>query len=236
MSDALAITAISMNNDLLKLQAISNNIANVNTPAFKRDLVQIDNFSQRLSSHITAPLPLASITTDFSDGTLNVTGKPLDLAVAGENAFFEVSTGQDIYYTKQGDFALDKFGRLVTSYGFIVNGENGEIRLTNDSPRIDAQGNIYEGNDLIGTLKIVEIPDLTNLNKLGKGLYEYVGTTITAAETVAVRQGFVEANNLSVPNEMVDMAELVKHFNSSQKVIQGYNDMLDEAISVLGNF
>jgi len=237
MSDALSITEISMNNDLLKMKVISNNLANSNTIGFKRDLIQTENFQQVLNANISAPVPLASVVTDFSSGTLNTTNNPLDLAIEGDNTFFEVSTDRGVYYTRQGNFALDQFGRLTTNHGFLVNGEGGDIRLSSYNPKIDKNGDIFEGTSLVGTLKLVDIYDLENLSKLGKGLYEYSGNSLAARiSDSTVRQGFLETQNVNLPGEMLDMVELVKHFKSSQKVIQGYDDMLSEAMSVLGEF
>jgi len=237
MSDALSITQISMNNDLIKMQALSNNLANANTVGFKRDLIQTNEFQLKLNANVSAPIPLATVVTDFSQGTLNTTSNPLDVGIEGENTFFEVSTDQGVYYTRQGNFSLDQFGRLVTSNGFIVNGQSGDIRLSTNNPRIDANGNVFEGVNLVGALKLVGIEDLQNLSKLGKGLYEYSGNSaVRELSEATVRQGFLETQNLNIPSEMVDMVELVKHFKSSQKVIQGYDDMLSEAMSVLGEF
>jgi flagellar basal body rod protein FlgG len=101
---------------------------------------------------------------------------------------------------------------------------------------IDAQGNIRDNGAVVGQLKIVTVNNPQTLLDSGNGLYTATDSTVAApAETARIRQGYTEAANVVTMNEMIKMIETVRHFEASQKMLQGYDSMLDKAITDLGN-
>jgi flagellar basal-body rod protein FlgF len=240
VSTIVTATEMGMLNDAERLRIISNNLANVGTVGFKRQLAVSPSFDQQLvqsggiaaSGHTEAVL---TAYTDRSAGTLTHTGNPLDLAIEGD-AYFAIDTGLQEAYTRQGTFRLDADGQLVTSNGQKVVTTEGDVRLTSPVPTIDAQGNIRDNGTVVGQLKIVTVNNPQTLLDTGNGLYTATDSTVAVpAETARVRQGYTEAANVVTMNEMIKMIETVRHFEASQKMLQGYDSMLDKAITDLGN-
>jgi flagellar basal body rod protein FlgG len=165
---------------------------------------------------------------------LTHTGNPLDLALEGD-AYFVIDSGLQEAYTRQGTFRLDADGQLVTANGEKVVTTEGDVRLTSPAPAIDAQGNIRDNGTVVGQLKLVTISNPQSLLESGNGRYTATDSTVAQpAETARVRQGYTEAANVVTMNEMIKMIETVRHFEASQKMLQGYDAMLDRAITDLG--
>ena len=100
-------------------QVVANNLANANTEAFKAD-----RMTARLLEGSEAPVPVQAI--DFQQGTLRLTGRPLDLAIEGAG-FFVVQTENGERLTRGGSLTLDRVGQLIDSEGAPVLGKDGPI-------------------------------------------------------------------------------------------------------------
>ena len=241
MSTIVAATETGMRDDAERLRIIGNNLANVGTVGFKRQLAVSSSFDQQMIQSAAGTRPgdragsLLTSYTDLSAGTLTHTGNPLDLAVEG-NAYFVIDTGLQEAYTRQGTFRLDADGQLVTSNGEKVVMTEGDVRLTSPAPSIDAQGNIRDNGAVVGQLKLVTVNNPQSLLETGNGVYTATDSTVAApADAARVRQGYTEAANVVTMNEMIKMIETVRHFEASQKMLQGYDAMLDRAITDLGS-
>lgn len=184
-----------------KLDTIANNLANADTPAFKRD-EQV--FREYLKSYekqnevIEAPrmpaspesfypidgndksyVDSAGTSTSFAQGALQVTNNPLDMAIEGDG-FFEVLTAEGTRYTRAGNFTTNSNGMLVTKQGHPVMleaGPNGQmqnrlIRIGGaDSWNVTPQGEVYINNELRGKLAISTAADKDVFMKQGANLY-----------------------------------------------------------------
>lgn len=243
MIDALSAAEAGMMNDLVRMNSISNNLANSGTAGFKRELTSVRSFADQLAvasgaSGASGPAsigrPQLATFTDQTSGVLKFTGNPLDLSLQGDG-FFEVVTEQGAAYTRQGGFHVDESGRLVTTNGLAVMGKAGEIRLTGGQPVIDRHGKIWEGERLVGQLRVVKFSRTEDLIKMGAGLYAARAEASKEEDgQTQVRQGYVESSNVVLMEETVRMIETMRHFESSQRVIQSYDEMLDKAINVIG--
>ena len=153
-----------------RLDVISNNLANANTNAFKRDDVVIGDF-MRLYEETKQELPLENHTresskflnrtlnrvpivveeySDMSIGSFHRTENPLDLALSNQNAFFAVQTPNGVRYTRDGAFSLNNDGILVTKQGYFVLSSAGidesgtiNINLSSNNIEVSKDGNIY---------------------------------------------------------------------------------------------
>lgn len=237
MSNVLAVTEVGMQNDVQRMHAISHNLANASTVGFKKEIVVARPFIDHLSDTVASSMrgemrPVVTTLVDHSEGTLKFTGNPLDVGVEG-NGFFVVMTPAGEAYTRQGNFHVDVNGRLVTASGHAVQGTAGDIQLTTTQPRIDGQGAVWEDKTQVGQLKLVSVKDPKSLTMMGQGLYTPSDATESGGD-VRVRQGFTEAANVVAMKEMINMIETVRHFEASQRLIRGYDAMLDRAINVIG--
>lgn len=248
MSDALALSAIGMINGQHRLDVIAHNLANASTVGFKRDIAVNGRFDQQLAVEannflLEATLandivggPSVDTVPDLSSGVMRFTGNALDVAVEGDG-FFEFIGTSGAVYGRNGALTLDVNGRLVSATGLPVSGVGGEIRLTSSSPRIDAEGRVFEGDELMGQLKLVRFAQPEALMKLGSGLY----TGGTPIETEAnsqsrFRQGYLEASNVPVMEEMVRLMTTTRQFEMQQRVVRGFDEMLGVAIDSIADF
>jgi flagellar basal body rod protein FlgG len=229
-----------MTTDIARMSVIGQNLANVSTTGYRRELPVgvpfVDYLAIGGGQAIPAQQMLLSSVHDFRPGSLQSTGNPLDFAVEGEG-FFEVLTDGGSQYTRQGNFRMDSIGRLVTEAGSPVAGESGEILLKSSQIKVDGQGRIVEGEKDIGRIRVTRFSDPQSLVPLGSGMYALGERSSVRTEGFTrLRQGFLEASNVNSTQEMVRMIETMRHFEAGQKVIQAYDDMLGRAFTKLGDF
>jgi flagellar basal-body rod protein FlgF len=252
MQEILAITLAAMQHDAARVERVSSNLANATTPAYKREVflqrpIPVDasglSFTQAVSRaatqsgerRATGAMPTFEIVRDMKAGTLRPTRQNLDLALAGPG-YFEVATESGPAYTRHGQFQLDARGRLVTPQGHPVMGHNGEIVLTDAQPTIDGNGNITERGRLVAQLKIVEFEQTAALQSLEGGLYaSSMPARSLRSDEIQVRQGHLENPNINSMTEMVELMQTMRHFESLQKTVQGYDEMVGSAIRKLGD-
>jgi len=240
-----------------RMDVISNNLANVNTTAYKKDTVVFQSFPEVLTRRINddgmsvdnpsgrvGTMRLGSdigeVYTYYTQGKLLGTNKPTDLAIKdSDNAFFTVQVidAQGIareYYTRDGSFTLDGNNRLVTSEGYPVLGEYGEIYLDGSNFIVEEDGTIIQGYDVIDRLLIREFEDTSVLRKQGDNLVTYDGEVQMREFTGTVQQGFLEQSNVNIVNEMVDMITVLRAYEANQKILQMQDGTLERAVNEVG--
>ncbi len=211
-----------------RFDAISNNLANVNTNGFKKD-----NGSFR-SATFASELAQRS-TTDFSRGNILQTGNPLDVALDG-TGFFKIETDRGERYTQNGAFTLDSMGYLVTEGGKRVMGKNGPMDLGGGEVRISSRGEVSVNGQLVDQLAVVGFNRLQDLVKEGDATYSNAGSPDNLIETedIQVKQGYLEKSNVNPTEEMVKMMEMFRIYESTQGIIQNMGEMTDKMLSGFG--
>lgn len=235
MMDPISLTVTSIQFDIQRLNTISNNAANVMTPGFKREFLSASGqFDTLLAKHSIQPT-LAAI-VDNKPGVQMPTGSPLDFSLMNEG-YFEVMSDYGLAYARHGSFKLDEKGRLVTQIGQPVSGVSGDIYLTDANPEVDAEGKIFENGKLAGQLKIVSFDQDEALVKIGGGLFiPSSNTSKKEIEHPKVSQGHLESSNVDSAQEMIKLIETYRHFETSHKVIQAYDELNDKALKNLSQF
>jgi flagellar basal-body rod protein FlgG len=244
MPEILAIALNSMQNDMRQVEHVAMNLANTLTPGYKRQIAAAQSFGAIVEqgTETARPPSIGGTIQTFVDvrpGAVKQTGASLDLAIDGQG-YFEVATEAGPAYTRQGDFRVDDRGRLVTSQGQAVMGLGGEILLSGAKSRIDRNGNVFDGNDPnaktpVAQLKLVRFGDVGAMSSLGNGLLSAGGgmVQLTSAET-HLRQGYLEGSNVSTQTEMVQLMQATRHFESMQKAVQAFDEVVGTAIRKLG--
>jgi flagellar basal-body rod protein FlgG len=176
---------------------------------------------------------------DQSQGSLRRTGNTLDLALQGEG-FFRVDTPEGIRYTRNGHFQVDQDGRLVDANANPVQAGGGEVVLPPGArPDIGLNGQIVVDGEIVGVLDVVTLDDPRNLEKVGQNYFRAKtenavevdvlpaqaevpeeGDTDLPVVRATVHQGFLEASNVNVVTEMVNMIEAQRAFEAYQKIMQ----------------
>ena len=208
----------------LRFEAISNNLANVNTTAFKKDQVAFDEIFAEVRS-----------STDFSPGPGRHTGNELDVTLNGAG-FFVIQTPNGVRYTRDGSFTLDGEGTLVTQNGDIVLGQNGAISIENGHVTMDKAGNVMVENEVVDKLSVVEFRDRELLKKEGHSYYRYDGEEgdIITPEEIGLQQGYVEQSNVNPTEEMIQMIEAFRAYESVQKAIQSMDELTNQLVTDAG--
>lgn len=249
-----------------RLDTIANNIANVNTPGFKRDEQTFREYlsaNEKPSEVLQVPKVPASVEsfydmqggdtsyvdsngtyTDFTQGRLQATHSPLDVAIDGQG-FFEVMTPAGLRLTRHGGFTLDGNGMLVTKEGYPVLTEAAPgadpaarvIRSGGQAPlHIAENGDVYEGENVVARLSVVEVANKDTLSKVGNSFYDFKAGSQPEVQNVGVislKQGFLEQSNVNIVKEMTDMITATRTFESTQKAIQAYDAINDKLVNVV---
>jgi flagellar basal-body rod protein FlgF len=252
MSEVLAIALAAMHQDMTRLERIASNMANAAVPAYQADVVSAypasATFDQTMGAFKLDGAGTTATAASQRPGAVRTTGLPLDLALATPG-YFEVQTEQGVAYTRQGDFKLDAQGRLVTQAGHLVMGKAGPIVLTRPDPVIDAEGQIFESASAaadrapLAQLKLVRFTHPHLLARLGGGLFgapvaqgagSVEGLQVADA-TPKVQQGHLEASNVQSMQEMIQLIQTMRHFESMQRVAVGYDELMGTAVRKLGD-
>ncbi len=173
--------------------------------------------------------------TNFNQGQLLSSKNPLDFAIDGEG-FFQVRDGEDVLYTRNGSFKLNKDHQLVTSDGLTVLGQFGEIVINSKNFEINEFGEVIIDNKTVDKLKLIKMSNTNNLMKVGQNNYKMTdGFDVQEEEFDSyVRQGFLERSNTNNLDEMIKLIQLHRNYESSQKVIAAYDNIMDKAVNVIG--
>ena len=252
MTQVLPISLQALQNDTSAMERIGANLANSSTPAYRREIslqqallpasplpfsAVVDANAGRLAAAADAPPPSGGIRFDTRHGTVKGTDQPLDVALLGAG-FFEVQTDAGPAYTRNGQFRLDARGRLVTGQGHPVMGRGGEIMLSPGPATISATGEVSQGGRQVAQIKVVDFDTRGAVEHPEGGLYATPGAAARplADADVRMRQGALENSNVDPMTEMVDMVQVMRHFESMARVVQNYDDMMGTAIRQLGQF
>ncbi len=226
-----ALSSHTFKNDL-----ISNNLANLNTTGYKRDIMFMD-----LMDVFELNSDNKNVITEFSQGTLKETGNPLDVAISGKGFFVIEKDGKE-YYSRDGHFTVDKNGILINSGGLKVMGQGGEINVSMDGTKtgdfsISKLGEIFVNDEYIDSLKIVDFQDYSQLRKEGINLFMPINNTEPfEPEMYMLLQRNLEGSNVNSVNEMVELITVQRNFESTQKAVKTLDDALGKAANDIGRY
>lgn len=242
-----------------RLDTIANNLANSNTSGFKKDNVAFREYLTTFEQPpdvIQVPRVPASVEsfydmqaadrgyvdssgsfTDQSQGSLIATGNNLDVAIEGDG-FFEVLTPQGIRYSRAGHLRVDSQGMLVNQQGFpVLKSGTGDpsqrlFNIKDANVTVSYSGDVFEREENLGKLSVVNFDEKEALAKEGSMLYvqrlNFTGAPVAAKE-FKLHQGFLEASNVNIVQEMTDMIAANRIFETNQKAIKAY-DSMDEKL------
>jgi flagellar basal-body rod protein FlgF len=244
MTKGISISAAGLRPMMTRLEVIANNLANINTAGFKRDAVFSDALKDAQSgvAYSTGDSTGVDLTrvVDYTEGSFSQTNSPLDCAIQGRG-FFAVETPAGRQYTRNGHFSISADGALVTQQGYPVLGENGEIHfpdfhsMSGDQIRISGVGEVSVGNQVVGKLRVANFDNLSSLSKTSEQLFASTTPELPAepdGNSLAVRQGFLEESNVDGLQEMMEMIEMSRTFETGQRLIQSQDSTLDKTMEV----
>jgi flagellar basal-body rod protein FlgG len=253
-SAAMHVARTGLDAQDMRMRVISNNLANVNTTGFKRDRAAFETLAYQLvtapgaaSSAETKYATGLNLGTGVriqgtaridTQGSMQTTGNSLDLALDGDGYFQVQLPGGQLGYTRAGNFSRSPEGLLVTAEGYQVQpgitvpegttnitiGQDGTVSAT-----VPGQAAATE----IGQIQVASFPNAAGLQATGDNYLVETAASGTANLGVAgadgrgrIRQGMLEASNVNVVEELVDMIETQRAYEVNSKMIQATDDML----------
>jgi len=256
---AMWTAASGMQGLQLKVDTISNNLANVNTTGFKSQRIEFKDLLYEKVSENTfvegegKPVPLeighgvmpVATLRSFAQGNMQSTENELDMAVNGDGFFVVQDNRGNEIFTRDGSFKLSVDGEssfLTTSDGFFVQGTDGNIELGEDVSKveIDYDGNVVvtrageDTSETVGTIRLIKFPNPAGLESIGKNFYVSTSASgeLTENENGSngeVWQGYIETSNVSVVEEMVNLITAQRAYEINSKSVQTADRMLEVA-------
>lgn len=251
MIDSLHIGATGMQAQQMNIDVIANNLANVNTSGFKRNRVDFEDLVYRSmgvaraagadtagAARIGVGTAVTASVKVFTVGDVKKTDQPFDLAVQGQG-FFEVLLPDGVSaYTRNGAFRPNAEGMLVTQEGHQLSGR---VQIPPDatSVQIEPDGRVMAAipNERqpieIGRIDLVSFVNPSGLNAIGENLY--VGTPNSGDPLFGtpgqnglgtVSQGFLEASNVRLIDELIGLIVAQRAYETNAKVVQASDEML----------
>lgn len=253
-----------MLNQQNRMDVLTNNLANSATNGFKKEGSTSQSFDEQLAIKIkdtsaySLPKTLGDVTlgvkigecyTDYGQGSFRVTDNVYDFALDGDGFFaisFTNKAGEtSVKYTRDGAFTVNREGYLMTKDGdFVLNqaaaqagnpGQAGYIQIDpNVELKVDENGNLYQNNQLVGQVGVVDFADYNYLTKYGENMYDLVEGGQVQASDAQVIQGTLEMSNVNVVSEMVEMITISRAYETNQKIIQSIDETLEKAVNNIG--
>ena len=257
-SRSLSIAATGMQAQQENVDRIANNLANVNTTAFKKGRT---DFQDLLYQTVKKPGDATSATTEnpvgiqfgvgvknaatskiFSAGTLKETGRNLDIAVKGEGFFPIQLPNGNVAYTRDGSFRMNSNHTLETSDGFpVIPAVTFPANMVGVT--IDHTGQIIVRDDKgsenpIGQIQLSEFANPSGLESVGGNLYQATAASGAPSQGIPgqnnlgfVQQGFLEESNVESVKEMVDLISAQRAFEMNSKVMRTADEMLNNLVN-----
>ena len=222
-----------------EFNVIAHNLANVSTVGFKR---RCNAFSQSLEaqdpeSYSPGTIDLNSV-FDFSQGNTVETSRPLDFALHGKG-FFVIETPEGPRYTRNGTFQTNQNSQIVDSLGRIVAGQAGPITIPGNvgisQLNVTNDGTISAGGIAIGKFRLVDFNDNENiLVPTGDSCYRMPDVNVlpTDAQNIIVKQGYQEASNVQIVDELVDMILVSRLYEANMKSLTAEQQTSGSLMSV----
>lgn len=253
-----------MVNEMRRLDILANNLANADTTAYKKEGTTSRTFGDEMAIRIkdtsnyglarriggiTYGVHLGQVYTDYTSGSFEVTDNETDLALDGEGffavSFTDKSGNTSVKYTRDGAFTVNTEGYLVTKDGDYVLNATGAINGDpnpanyiqvdpNSKITINDLGYIYQNDQLVGTVGIVDVDNYDYLEKYGENLYNLLDGGNRIASEARIKQGVLETSNVNVINEMVNMITIQRAYEAGQKVITSIDETLEIAANQVG--
>jgi len=234
------------------LNVISNNIANATTAGYKSQSTMESSFGEHLINRISALDSVAqnnigpgsfmtvnsSEYTDYTQGSLESTGRSVDMALNGEGFFLVESETYGTVLTRNGQFEIDSEGELyLPGVGKVLNDGEDTISLESSNFTVSKAGVISINGEEADTLFVAAINEETVMKSVGNGVFQSVeGGGYDQAEigTYTVLQGTLEKSNINMAQEMSKIIAGQNHYNSCTQLIKMYDTINEKTVNQIG--
>lgn len=221
-------------------QVVAQNLAHLNMPGYRRTTMHQQTFESSMDAAQRNKFVFDSLGTnmmktgvDFTPGRYENTERKLDFALHGEGFFVVNAEGQEMY-TRNGTFHTDQDGRMVTSDGYPVAGENGELFLPpGTSPAmltVTSDGTASVGDQVIGKLKVVNFANPQQLEQRGVTLFVAPNGVQPEDSEAIIQQGEREHSNVEPVMEMIELIAINRSHDAAQRAMNTINESIKKRI------
>ncbi len=217
------------------LELVANNLANLGTAGYRGQFATFRSLVAGGGAVAWNPLNaalnnfgvLSGSRVDLAAGSLIGTGNPLDLAVAGAG-FFAVQSAEGVVYTRNGGFHATPAGQLVTAQGDAVLGEQGPIILPSGAVAVSADGTVSVDGAVLDKLRVAEFAPDISLRALGNTLYAAPPGSALPAAASTIRQGMIEASNVSPVEGVVELISIQRNAEMMQRALTLFDSQFNQ--------
>jgi flagellar basal-body rod protein FlgF len=227
--DSLLISAASgMKARMESLDMLANNLANAETAGFKADREFYNLYQQQL------PV-IENHWTDFSQGTVLMTGNPLNIALSGRG-LLAVNGPEGIAYTRNGNLRISKTNQLETADGYTLRNVLNQGRPIEVDPAqpvsIDKAGTVSQNGVETGRIEIAQVPSASDaIRKLGNNYFALLDrAAASAANDTEVLQNYLEQSNVPVADAAIRLVSVMRQFEMLQKAVTIGAEMNKKAV------
>lgn len=227
-----------------RLDVVANNMANTGTVGFRREQPVFHEMTKRGEAAMTRDAREAHFVLDFGaihdvrEGAFQATGNGLDLAIQGPGYFAVALPDGGTAYTRAGNLKVLDTGVLATGTGLPVRGEGGQpITVPPEAMgrvAIAADGSVTGPEGPIGRVTVTVFDDESRVDPRGDGMMDAAQGRVLAAAETRIKTGGLEGSNVQPIVETTHMIEILRAYQSSQRIADGINDMRKRAIERLG--
>lgn len=228
-----------------QMDIIANNIANMNTTAYKRESIMFNEYLSDIGGSLPDDFKEVSfvqemgIARQMTNGELLTTGNVLDIALEGEGMFKVRKTNGDIAYTRNGHFALSNDNTLITTDGHEILDDGDapiEFPPNSDGFKIAEDGTVSaEEIGEIGKVAVLRFENYGAMRKIGDNLYS-AEEVPTPSENFRVSQGMLETSNVSAVLEITNMIHLSRAYAQTSNLIDQVQRTQSQAINNITKF
>ena len=226
-----------------RLEILTNNLANLNTSGFKREIPvfssvmaqQIEDFQDPALSYSQKEYVNAAVIrgnqVNFKAGALLTTGNKLDLAIEGD-AFFVVRSLRDgnEYYTRAGNFSLNNRREMISADGNVLMNASDPAQplvINGSDVKVDKQGIVVVDDAVVGQIRLVRFADRQGLRKVGRNNFQATSAAGVPRkiDDVILHQGVKELSNVDPLSSMVGLIEISRQYELQQKIMTSLGDV-----------
>lgn len=245
----LYMSAAGIRADVSRINTITNNLANVETEGFKRDMAIFQQrktaaqenigkreMTNRMLEVLGGDVNLARTQMDLTQGDTETTENDLDFAIVG-NGFFGVQQGKNISLTRDGRFTIDKQGLLVhsTTGEWVLSRERQPIMVHREvSLQVSGDGTITQNGEVMGKIGVWTVPDTAMLNKRGGGKYGFddLGKSMSLADG-KVNNRVLERSNVDSAIELTQLIQAQRSLEANANLIRCQDETLDRLVNTV---
>ncbi|GBQ22083.1 flagellar basal body rod protein FlgF [Acetobacter estunensis NRIC 0472] len=238
MDNTTYIALSRMDAETRAMSVLANNLANGSTPGFKAGHLQFSDYLVKAKGGTPAPGESPDTYTqdratwrDFSQGALQQTGNPLDLAISGEG-YFSVMTANGVRLTRNGRFQKLSDGSVTDAAGNALLDRTGQpivLRPEDRTINISADGTISTESRVVAELGLVNVANPHDLSEEGDQLFR-AKTPTTQMEVKEFRQGMIEGSNVNTMTEMTNLVQLQRDFQITANLVDSESTRRQNAI------